>query len=601
MTTEESTIHIPFPFGISEYGQIPRFDARGPYVLEEEDQVPQDVLYILQDDGILFYGMAELIQHLVDQRPRTRSARDTCEKSLSFVVPANDNDTAICIPWVAVHEMTIYDMEIVVRFTKASIKRYTPSIYRNPRCATMIIVNGTVLVQEELLEEIEFEDDDDLLDLPADDMPDIFEGAMVDLFEQHDDDLDTAVQAIRALNDTIVDAVARADPTEQLLTMLQQSLESTTSVGGGKKCSICLEKEDDLRKDNISLVVAECETDGHEVCTECLKRYATNSSNHPVSVNVPYVSCPAEGCIAPVKDTDLFGVLTDAERDRLNERISDCQQRAYPTVVCPIAGCGKSIQINGTALQDRAVGTLPIVCGDHAFCFHCLGPIAPRDMARYHRAQERQHPTLVAVCSCSVDRRPRLGNFNRFLTRNRPRKAGEFALLRNFELTPDECARQIEAFCTGDTMPVQCMACLTPLARSEACNEISHCGQVRCWVCGEAGLDFDTRLIDHWDGHGIQGCPRWSNDPFWSNTVHARERCREGQCCGGDRDCTVAAHAGFRKEVVGVRRLRRLQRTILSMPQPLRDATVRKIRDRNGKAKEWLDQLHLACEHHVLI
>lgn len=589
MTDEESSVCIPFPFGISEHGQIPRFDARGPYVLEQEDQVPQDVLYILQDDGILLYGMSELIQHLVDQRPRTRSVRSTCEKSLSFVVPASENnETAVCIPWAAVREMTIYDVDIVVRCSTASMKRYTPQVYRNPRCATMIIVNGTVLVTEELVDEIEVDDDmPTLLEIPDDDVPDIFEGVMADLFEQP---LEDSVDAMRALHDTIGEAIARVGAMDQLL-------PAHSEVAAGKKCSICLEKEDDLRKDNISLVLADCETDGHEVCTACLKLYATNTSNHPVSVNVPYVSCPAEGCLAPVKDPDLFAVLSDAERNRLNERISDCQQRAFPTITCPIAGCEKSIRINGTALQDRAVGTLPIFCGDHAFCFHCLGPISPRDMARYHRAQG----SLVAVCSCSVDRRPRLGNFNRFFTRTRPRKAGEFALLRNIELTPDECARQIEAFCTGDTMPIQCMACLTPLARSAACNEISHCGQVRCWVCGEAGLDFDTRLIDHWDGHGIQGCPRWSDDPFWSHTVHAKERCREGRCCGGDRDCTVPAHAAFRTEVVGVRRLRRLQRTILSMPQPLRDATMQKICDRNGKAKEWMDQLHIACEHHVLI
>ena len=277
----------------------------------------------------------------------------------------------------------------------------------------------------------------------------------------------------------------------------------------------------------------------HKTCRQCLSYHFANFSNHPVSVNTPFMCCPAEGCMAPYSDeaqASIKGSMPPATVQRLEAHIEECVQRANPKVPCP--KCHASIQVAAAGLKDRAPGTMGVVCTEcnHAFCFPCLEPV-PRRAAR----MARQPHLVLPLCGKCVDRPlyPTPGKFNRYFRRSRPAKEGEFVLLRNSELTVEEVVDQVEDMCTGETMHVPCMKCGCELHRSSACNELCHCGMVRCDVCGMSGLDYDSHLIDHW-GSGLgRTCPRWgagSPEEFWQHTVFApsHKRCKEGVCRNDD-------------------------------------------------------------------
>ena len=558
-------VHLSFPFGISEYGQIPRFNVRSR------------TMEIVGQDDRIYAGMDELVNALLEKRPRTRNAETLCKKSLHIVVPPSNDVAAFSIPWYApagnsrVCDIFMFtDDHLTVFFPDTVRTVYRPILYTNPMIAV-----------DEMPSPWGPMDDDDLPPLEDELTLDTFPTAEIGMVDPGGINLDGHFLHLIA-------------------DLIEERNNATADHPVVRKCSICLETETDLKKDTIGLLMAECQTEGHDTCIECFRRYITSTVNNPISVNTPYVCCPSEGCTAPIDDHLLASILTNDELGMVNTRITQCRARACVTMTCPHAECNLEVRVNATNLQDRAVGTLPLMCGNnHYFCFHCLARVRERDYMRFCAAESINQ--IVAVCSCSVDTRPRIGSFNRYFTR--PRKDGELSLMRNFELNIDECVRQIEKFCTGDTMSVACMCCRAPLHRATACNELSHCGQVRCWVCGKAGLDYDTRLIDHWNAEGRRACcPRWgTSDHFWDLTVHARERCREGVCHDDGHDCNQGAHREFKKQVTGVRRLRRLQRTITSMCQPFQNHVVRKIYDNKGAAMEWLDRLRLACEHDAII
>jgi hypothetical protein len=116
--------------------------------------------------------------------------------------------------------------------------------------------------------------------------------------------------------------------------------------------------------------------------------------------------------------------------------------------------------------------------------------------------------------------------------------------------------------------------------RTMACAELIHCGLRQCTVCGMAGLEFESNLIDHWGGRGLLGqCPRWTTDRFWRHTIRCSrtDRCQENVCHTDERDCAVKAHENYRTQMLEVRRLRHFKCLMQSLPPELQRMVVEEI------------------------
>ena len=550
---------------------------------------PEHKLVIVMGPDSVFNGMSEFVDHMMQQRPRTRNARETFQRQL-HILCHNSQMSARIVPYHGVQSWLPH--KVVVRTSEwlrsqGHSGSQVPEGFEQNRVIHIPFPMIPPAIGEEMVNEdaqqgifSDQEMEDDEIDYPEEE----------DLVEDDSDD-DMPPLETNSIPFLFQD-------------ILRQNQRRIQQERQAPRCSICLETE---FTDGNVLLDAVCGEHSHKTCRQCLSYHFANFSNHPVSVNTPFMCCPAEGCMAPYSDevqASIKGSMPPATVQRLEAHIEECVQRANPKVPCP--KCHASIQVAAAGLKDRAPGTMGVVCTEcnHAFCFHCLEPVPRREAVR----MARQPHLVLPLCGKCVDRPlyPTPGKFNRYFRRSRPAKEGEFVLLRNSELTVEEVVDQVEDMCTGETMHVPCMKCGCELHRSSACNELCHCGMVRCDVCGMSGLDYDSHLIDHW-GSGLgRTCPRWgagSPEEFWQHTVFApsHKRCREGVCHNDDHDCCVKEHEDFRRQVTGVRRLRRLNASMLSLTNPMRHAVANRIAERKGEAAKWLNRLSLAFRHGQLV
>ena len=335
-------------------------------------------------------------------------------------------------------------------------------------------------------------------------------------------------------------------------------------------------------------VTPACGHGDHAVCLGCLQRHATNWSHHSIGpMNHSGVLCPHEGCRAQYPVVDFAPVLSAADQTKLAER----QQRFSRSGAAQCMGCGNTMHYNTAHLRDAQSGSVAQACPTCARvqCYHCQRPVHPARFAVASRVG--MHP-----CPCQEHMPPEPGHFNRWFVAP-PNAVGPLA--RNHELTVSECVRQLQALCASDEVHVPCAHCGAQLHRASKCMELTHCGIKRCNVCGISGLEHESVLFDHWDGHGIHGCPRWATDPFWDHVIPQQiPRCREGVCHSDTHDCTDPAHQPYREAVREVRRMRMLNTALRTLPARKRQRVMRGL---TGKAADVLLRIRLATTHGGLI
>lgn len=346
------------------------------------------------------------------------------------------------------------------------------------------------------------------------------------------------------------------------------------------ECTICCGEFTDGIKH------APCGNSSHSICSGCLSRHATNWTNHCVSANTPYVTCPHEGCTGKYSLSTISPYVSENEFKKLSDKIQHFLQRQSVKVACP--SCHQIITLPSEWITDISPGQLNIECTtcNHKFCYHCLRSMIPGQPCMY--------------CCNPTPSMASPGEYNRFV----PKKGCVALIPRNYELTMADCMQQLRFLATDPTLMNKCRACDVGIHRSAACAEISHCGLKQCTICGMTGLEFENHLIDHWSDHGMGGtCPRWFSDPFWNQVLHSQCRCVEGQCHDDDHDCNVPEHEPYRKEVVEVRRLRHIKMLLRSLPIQLRNSVISDILHLGDEdpLKQCLNRIKMAQEYGALV
>jgi len=337
-------------------------------------------------------------------------------------------------------------------------------------------------------------------------------------------------------------------------------------------------------------VVPPCGYAEHTLCTGCLVRTATNWAHHSIGpTNHDAVLCPHEGCRGQYLVEDFARVLPTGDMKKLCKR----KQRFARSGAVRCPGCDQITRFDTNRLHDAQPGTVAQRCDhcDRVTCYHCLAEISPGQLALSEIAG-------VPSCSCGVHpTRPRRGHINQWF---RAPASAAGPLARNSELKASECARQLRALCDGEDVTVSCAHCSTPMHRACACMELTHCGMKRCAVCGLSGLEHESVLLDHWDGTGLHGCPRWATDQFWSLAVGpwVGPKCEEGVCHSASHDCTDPSHAPYRTAVREVRRTRMMHTALCTLPNRKRDRVIRSLR---GNSVEVFQRLHVALTHGGLV
>jgi hypothetical protein len=425
-------------------------------------------------------------------------------------------------------------------------------------------MEGDEMVQEEDYSEEEWgemlSDDDslpDLLEDPAETFQEMVQGVLQNAAQGLQDDA-----AVASVVRDVIDG-------EGLLTL--SSIIQHARRQCPTECTICC-------GDLTPGLAPPCRNPHHAICGGCLKRHATNWSCHCVSASTPFVSCPHEGCEeAYPLATVAEHVANPRDMEKLEARIAHYVERQTVKFACP--ACHHVNRVPGALVKDRPPGSLAVRCQAQGcgleFCWHCLDHVAVG-------SANQQGFVLRSICAQCEARTahaipPRNGEFNRFV----PKQEGAVGIIpRNYELTVQDCVAQLNWISTSKQLATRCRACSTPMHRTSACAELTHCGLRQCTVCGMAGLEFESNLIDHWAGHGRLGqCPRWTTDRFWKQTVRCEHRCKEGPCgCHDDnRDCTVKAHDNYKAQVLEVRRLRHFKCLMQSLPAELQRLVVEEI------------------------
>jgi len=318
--------------------------------------------------------------------------------------------------------------------------------------------------------------------------------------------------------------------------------------------------------------------------------HATNWGNIPMSHLSPHqIACPCEGCDSGYEIDWFKGVLPEDKMARLLNHSAKLMNSGM--VHCP--RCRNPNRVDIDRLRDAEAGTVIVSCTtcQHSFCYHCL---------------REAHGECEACILGGVG--PCAGNFNRFFIRpGRTMDDPRCPIMRNYELTADVCYTQLKELCeSGENVTLPCLCCGMALHRTTACNELKHCGLVRCNVCGLCGLEHERNLIDHW-----HQCPRWMTDQYWGDVMWYSGRpdiwqnpslmCREGECHSDTHDCTCEAHREYREIVANIRMMKCMNTAMQSMPLLLYRQVVHLIQHNGGKTKDVLERLTLMKRHTTVL
>ncbi len=520
----------------------------------------------------VFSGFGQFVNNLVEKRGvRTRNARSTCETQIfvslnGFKCPLNEWKNN-CLGWAQTH------------------------------VGVVVLINASINVPKETVaQEVQHEQQPrGIIRLPEPPM-------------QFGDD-GYEIEMVHEISD---DEMSWMDEQFEAEDRFFQQMENEENAFYGRgtdentkkevtECTICYGP---LTKN----LKAPCGVEEHQICGECLGRHACNWNCHCVSASTPFVSCPHEGCDGQYTLKTIQPFISEKNMTTLVEKINHFQRRQTVSFACP--RCHEISSVNSEFVKDRPVGTLAVKCQNQncglEVCYHCLDAVPMGSASRSQSLTGIMHPLVCHHCANAHEfSPPRAGQYNRFV----PKANCVSIIPRNYELNIQDCIRQLTAICNNKTMVSMCRVCNTPIHRSSACSEITHCGIRQCTICGMSGLEFESHLLDHWQSTGLMNtCPRWMTDDFWHMVLpHIPDsgRCVEGVCHSDTHDCCCKQHENFRNEVVEVRRVRHFRGLLRSLPGQLQTLVIEKIIEM-GEAnvnplKEVLDRIRLAREYGNLL
>lgn len=386
-------------------------------------------------------------------------------------------------------------------------------------------------------------------------------------------------------------------------------------------CCICLVEK--------PTVFADCGDADHGMCSSCFVRFATNWPSHIVSPNHPFFGCPGEGCPGRYDMAQARGMLRPLDFKRLVDLCAEAERAQTTLVPC---SCGAHFAVHRDRLQNRTPGSVMLRCSDCArwCCYHCLatpsaahvlsvveaydmiaGPLPTHSSLQDELIRndkpcrtkwlEKLFSNDAVWCHCCANGLKTCGSFNQYVVPLAPRKSPQAALLRNFEITVETVKANVLRIVTDASAAVCCTKCLLPLHRSTHCHELTHCGVKKCDVCGKSALEFDDVIFDHWDSDGLEHkCPRWPTDSFWTDHVICADRCQEGHCHDDHHDCTDPRHENFRSQVREVRRLRQLDRLLISLPTKMQSFAIHVLQNHEVGRNYWTT-LQMAADLNVAI
>jgi len=312
-----------------------------------------------------------------------------------------------------------------------------------------------------------------------------------------------------------------------------------------------------------NFIVPPCKNTAHTMCGACMFRIVTNYHNHPIGVNSPHITCPFE-CSTHYSTNDFTKLLGKEEMTKLAARAVMYKNKGMVEVEAPN---GSKIKVNALTLKDHQVGVCILAYpgppdDDEAkhFCYDCFED-------EHIMFIDHDDTLACEACLSNGNTVGRARGINQYFYRpDKKCEDGQPTLMRNSELTPELVVDQLVEMGRGDSLPSKCFNCLYPLHKSAACNELSHCGIKRCYVCGMSGSEHNTFLCDHWSASGNYGCPRWDTDRFWDH-LGIKLECHEGDCFSDSHDCTEPSHAMAVQQMVHVRRLRHIRAALVSLPR----------------------------------
>lgn len=114
-------------------------------------------------------------------------------------------------------------------------------------------------------------------------------------------------------------------------------------------------------------------------------------------------------------------------------------------------------------------------------------------------------------------------------------------LIKFKNLSVDIIWQQIEALLNSESCTVTCPKCFTLLEKISDCNALRHCDIDICYICGLKSREFDYLPLDHWDTHGVNGCPRYLEDKYFEYKFY-NYYCKECECFDDQDECTLIDH-----------------------------------------------------------
>ena len=137
-----------------------------------------------------------------------------------------------------------------------------------------------------------------------------------------------------------------------------------------------------------------------------------------------------------------------------------------------------------------------------SFCYHCKNEVhvASSWCARCMNLLENANPEAYNRYFYNEDL---LGKHAQQATH------GWSHLLKNKDISVQSAVRQIEELLLLEKMTPKCFRCGVHMFKTSMCNELTHCGTKTCYVCGRTTSVGGRLEINHWDGDGCYGCPRF--------------------------------------------------------------------------------------------
>ena len=579
----------------------------GPVGVIEGLSVSRKLVFHDTADAIMFVEFGDFVVHVASKQRQTRNITDTVAREMTAVFSDDDEKTKSMHvrDFLEVAYAYPHCMELPGLVSQYTFQPYRGSMqYPMPiRPSEPVILPEPMLPVDGFLHTIQFDSDDDTVIISETDME----------------------EEVPATEPTFLSITPPRTPSAQ------------EPRRGVRECCICCEEIPNVH----DRFMPTCRDPNHTMCQGCVVRHATNWTNHSISAHNPNaVLCPHEGCEGQFSFGLLQRLLPERDMERLYElktRFSRCGYVECPNVDCctptmhyskisptefvwvmqfkflmtpikpedvVVTGREKPVSVKPHAVsEENCVGfkvTFATPDTPHRVTLRKCGTNVPMERLKqpegqvavtcdrcgyiycYHCLAQRETTNARAwPCKCAECVVPMAGQINRWFVRPEcmvDKEGRQAPLMRNYELTSALCYDQLNEMSQGDTLSVKCSCCRTPMHKSTACNELTHCGLRKCFVCGLSSLEGEKNLIDH---YGHDRCPLYDADG-WRHMTRGMPRCVEGECHDEHRDCTCPEHAAYRATVVYGRRCHMLVAALRTLPPGLLHQVVRLIFMRGG-------------------